>query len=132
VATPAIPDIPGSGGMLEMWEAGRKADVIDILAKAHPCVTAVLLVTGISDRRLSRSDCNEISNMLLDLQFAHNGRLQELPDEVIFEEDTRRRLVFTFPWQQTKAVQAWLKKYNYRETYSEHSSRCLIRCEQPA
>lgn len=56
--------------LLEAWNNGFKSRVISKLAADHPGLTAMFIVTGILDNKLSRGDCNEVTNRLIDLRVA--------------------------------------------------------------
>jgi len=61
--------------LLRKWSDGRQAEVIRTLVAAHPCVTAVMLVTGTTEGLLTLADCNAITNLLVDNRMDENERL---------------------------------------------------------
>jgi hypothetical protein len=52
--------------LIESWINGNRKDVINTLADDHPGLTAVLIVQGLADGRLKRTDANAIANLLID------------------------------------------------------------------
>lgn len=52
--------------MIESWKNGNLTHVINALASDHAGLTAVLLVQGLADGTLTRTDTNRIANMLID------------------------------------------------------------------
>jgi hypothetical protein len=57
---------PQISDLLDQWRSGERARVIETLANSHPAITAVFIVQCSRDRSLNISDCNEITNLLLD------------------------------------------------------------------
>lgn len=58
--------------LLTQFKNGNRQDVITTLLAAHPCVTALLLTTGMLEKTLTQEDCNIITNMLIDDKFKEN------------------------------------------------------------
>lgn len=54
--------------LLDNWTNGNKSYVIDALANDLPGLTAMFLVTGITEKRLTQSDCNHLTNRLIDIR----------------------------------------------------------------
>jgi hypothetical protein len=59
-----IYDIPITT-LFKWWNDGEKEKVIRNLSQRHAAITALMIVQGSHDHRLTVSDCNEISNRLL-------------------------------------------------------------------
>jgi hypothetical protein len=58
--------------LLTQFKNGNRQDVITTLLEAHPCVTALLLTTGMLEKTLTQEDCNIITNMLIDAKTEEN------------------------------------------------------------
>lgn len=56
--------------ILDLWAAGRRDEALNLLAEAHSALTAVVLVQGTLDSKLTRSDCCMIANGLMDMAAA--------------------------------------------------------------
>jgi hypothetical protein len=70
--------------IIESWKNGNKSDVIRKLANDHAGLTALVLVQGSQDRLLTLSDCNEITNRLID---ARRETVVELnPDGCVYPD----------------------------------------------
>lgn len=53
--------------LIRNWINGNKNEVIEALSNDHAGLTAMVLVVGTGpDGELSRGDCNEIANRLID------------------------------------------------------------------
>lgn len=59
------PDVTVSD-LLDQYVNGNRKDVLDALENDHPGLTAMFLIVGIGEKRLDRSDCNTITNMMMD------------------------------------------------------------------
>lgn len=59
------PDIT-VGELCDMWKGGSKTHVINILENDHAGLTAMMIVAGTTNHGLKVTDCNEITNMLID------------------------------------------------------------------
>lgn len=70
-----LEDVPSARELCSQWKNGNKTEVITTLAEAHPCVTALLLVTGATEKLLTLEDCNSITNLLVDTRTEENERL---------------------------------------------------------
>ncbi len=66
----AIDDEVSADSLIEAWKNGNKTDVLNKLANDHAALTALVLVTGATDKRLTLADCNEITNKLIDRRVA--------------------------------------------------------------
>jgi hypothetical protein len=62
----SIDDEVSASDLIDSWNNGNKSDVLDKLANDHAGLTAMVLVTGATDKRLSLAACNEITNKLID------------------------------------------------------------------
>lgn len=56
--------------LIEQWANGNKNDVIRQLSTDHAGLTAMVIVTGSTERTLSLGDVNEITNRLMDERVA--------------------------------------------------------------
>lgn len=52
--------------LLTNWVNGNRKDVLCSLENDHPGLTAMFLITGIGEKMLSRTDCNIVTNLLMD------------------------------------------------------------------
>lgn len=52
--------------MLANWSNGNKNEVIEALQNDHAGLTAFFIVEGVLSNRLTHSDCNVVSNRLID------------------------------------------------------------------
>lgn len=52
--------------LIDSWNNGNKSYVLDKLENDHAGLTALVLVSGATDKRLSLAACNEITNKLID------------------------------------------------------------------
>lgn len=50
----------------DKWNRGDFQEVVDFLATAHPARTAVFIVQGAQDRVLTTTDCNLLTNRLME------------------------------------------------------------------
>ena len=52
--------------LMEGWVNGNRNWVINNLSKRHPGIVATMITIGAQEDRLKLSDCNSITNMLMD------------------------------------------------------------------
>ena len=52
--------------LITAWVNGNRSWVISNLANRHPAITAFMIVEGSTSGELDRSDCNSITNLLMD------------------------------------------------------------------
>lgn len=54
------------GNLFESWKNGNRNDVIETLANDHPGLTAMFLVQGTDEDILTSTDCDMVTNLLIE------------------------------------------------------------------
>jgi hypothetical protein len=52
--------------LFQLWKDDKHTEVINILGEDHPGLVAAFIAQGIADKRITRSDVNEIANLLIE------------------------------------------------------------------
>jgi hypothetical protein len=63
-----IDDQVSANDLIDSWKNGNKSYVLNKLANDHPGLTAMVIITGAIEKRLTLADCNEITNRLIDMR----------------------------------------------------------------